>query len=89
MNKVCTTLKLIFHAHFFAFYIGLEERLRAQNNSNSNNTNNNNNTNNANKPLTTRTTTGNNKSSRYAFKDEKIDCHTDKNGICYRAGGRD
>ncbi|CAF3675846.1 unnamed protein product [Adineta steineri] len=52
----------------------LEERLRAQNNSNTN------------KPLTTRVTTSNNKSTRHTFKDEKIESHTDKNGICYRIG---
>ncbi|CAF1085263.1 unnamed protein product [Adineta ricciae] len=51
----------------------LEERLRAQANSNTN------------KPLTTRQTSTN-KSSRHTFKDEKIESHTDKNGICYRVG---
>ena len=54
---------------------GLEERLRAQTNSNTN------------KPLTTRQTSTN-KSSRHTFKDEKIESHTDKNGVCYRVGGK-
>lgn len=61
---------------FFLFILGLEERLRAQNNSNSN------------KPLTTRVTTSTVKSTRHAFKDEKIESHTDKNGVCYRVGGK-
>ena len=56
--------------------LGLEERLRAQSNSNTN------------KPITTRATTSTTKSSRHAFKDEKVESHTDKNGICYRIGGR-
>jgi len=55
---------------------GLEERLRAQTNSNTN------------KPLTTRVTTATNKSNRHTFKDEKIELHTDKNGVCYRVGGK-
>lgn len=55
--------------------LGLEERLRAQANSNTN------------KPITTRATTSTTKSSRHAFKDEKVESHTDKNGICYRIGG--
>lgn len=53
----------------------LEERLRAQNNSNT-----------TTKPLTTRATTATVKTSRYTFKDEKVESHTDKNGICYRIG---
>ncbi|CAF4039455.1 unnamed protein product [Rotaria magnacalcarata] len=67
----------------------LEERLRAQSSSNNNNNNNNNttnNTNNTNKPLTTRVTTSTVKSNRHTFKDEKIESHTDKNGVCYRVG---
>ncbi len=58
------------------FFQGLEERLRAQHNSNTN------------KPITTRVTTSTVKSSRHTFKDEKIESHTDKNGICYRVGGK-
>lgn len=56
---------------------GLEERLRAQNNSNTNN-----------KPLSTRVTTATVKNSRYTFKDEKVETHTDKTGVCYRIGGK-
>jgi len=40
--------------------------------------------NNANKSLRTRVTV---KSSKYTFKDEKIQSHMDKNGICYQIGG--
>ena len=58
------------------FVKGLEERLRAQNTSS------------ASKRLTTRVTTSTVKSNRHAFKDEKIESHTDKNGICYRVGGK-
>ncbi len=58
------------------FFLGLEERLRAQNNSNTN------------KPLTTRVTTSTVKSTRHTFKDEKIESHTDKNGVCYKIGGK-
>lgn len=58
------------------FVQGLEERLRAQTNSNSN------------KPISTRSTTSTVKTSRYTFKDEKLDSHTDKNGVCYRVGGK-
>ena len=54
---------------------GLEERLRAQNTSNTT------------KPLTTRVTTSTVKSNRHTFKDEKVESHTDKNGVCYRIGG--
>jgi hypothetical protein len=57
-------------------FLGLEERLRAQNNSNTN------------KPLTTRVTTSTVKSTRHTFKDEKIESHTDKNGVCYKIGGK-
>ncbi|CAF0726477.1 unnamed protein product [Rotaria sordida] len=65
----------------------LEERLRAQSTTTNNtNNNNNNNNNNTNKPLTTRVTTSSVKSNRHTFKDEKIESHTDKNGVCYRVG---
>ncbi|CAF0776010.1 unnamed protein product [Rotaria sp. Silwood1] len=64
----------------------LEERLRAQNTNNTNTNNNNNNNNNTNKPLTTRVTTSTVKSNRHTFKDEKIESHTDKNGVSYRVG---
>jgi hypothetical protein len=40
--------------------------------------------NNVNKSLKTRVTV---KSNKYTFKDEKIQSHTDKNGICYQIGG--
>lgn len=66
--------KIFFFENFLS---GLEERLRAQNNSNSN------------KPLTTRVTTSTVKSTRHAFKDEKVESHTDKNGVCYRVGGKE
>ena len=61
----------------FVLFLGLEERLRAQNNSNTNN-----------KPLSTRATTATVKTSRYTFKDEKVETHTDKTGVCYRIGGK-
>jgi hypothetical protein len=61
---------------FDVVVLGLEERLRAQNNSNTN------------KPLTTRVTTSTVKSTRHTFKDEKIESHTDKNGVCYKIGGK-
>ncbi len=63
--------------NYLFFFKGLEERLRAQHNSNTNN-----------KPITTRVTTSTVKSNRHTFKDEKIELHTDKNGVCYRVGGK-
>lgn len=75
MNKV-NYRNYLFLFIFIWFCQGLEERLRAQNNSN------------ASKPITTRATTATVKSSRHTFKDEKVESHTDKNGICYRIGGK-
>ena len=83
MNKVVTQRergrKRTDHFHLFShteILQGLEERLRAQNTSNTT------------KPLTTRVTTSTVKSNRHTFKDEKVESHTDKNGVCYRIGGK-
>lgn len=59
------------------FFLGLEERLRAQASCTS-----------TSKPISTRVTTSTAKSSRHTFKDEKVESHTDKNGVCYRVGGK-
>ena len=64
-------------AHTELFFLGLEERLRAQASSTS-----------TSKPISTRVTTSTAKSSRHTFKDEKVESHTDKNGVCYRVGGK-
>ena len=75
MNKVKENQSSFIHSISFIVFAGLEERLRAQNNSNTN------------KPLTARNTTSTTKSTRHTFKDEKIESHTDKNGVCYKIGG--
>jgi hypothetical protein len=63
------------HTLSLCLSVGLEERLRAQSNSSTS------------KPISTRATTSTVKSNRHTFKDEKVETHTDKNGICYRIGG--